>query len=51
MVQVSIFINWIFQVRITNFDLDVYGISRDRSIQLLDVETGNSIRVRETTHE
>lgn len=30
---------------------NVYAISRDRSIQLLDVETGNSIRLRETTHE
>ncbi|CEP09676.1 hypothetical protein [Parasitella parasitica] len=29
----------------------VYGISRDRSIQLLDTETGKSIRVREATHE
>ncbi|KAG2213556.1 hypothetical protein INT46_002262, partial [Mucor plumbeus] len=29
----------------------IYGISRDRSIQLLDTETGKSIRVRETTHE
>ncbi|KAI8642408.1 WD40-repeat-containing domain protein [Parasitella parasitica] len=29
----------------------IYGISRDRSIQLLDTETGKSIRVREVTHE
>lgn len=29
----------------------IYGISRDRSIQLLDTETGKAIKVRETTHE
>ncbi|CAO3625149.1 unnamed protein product [Mucor fragilis] len=29
----------------------IYGISRDRSIQLLDTETGQAIKVRETTHE
>lgn len=31
--------------------VDIWGISRDRSIQLLDTETGEVIRVRETTHE
>ncbi|KAI8090518.1 WD40-repeat-containing domain protein [Thamnidium elegans] len=30
---------------------NLYAISRDRSIQLLDTETGSVIRVRETTHD
>ncbi|KAI9273922.1 WD40-repeat-containing domain protein, partial [Helicostylum pulchrum] len=30
---------------------NLYSISRDRSIQLLDTETGSVIRVRETTHD
>ncbi|KAI7892616.1 WD40-repeat-containing domain protein [Mucor mucedo] len=30
---------------------NIWGISRDRSIQLLDTETGEVIRVRETTHD
>ncbi|KAI8885397.1 WD40 repeat-like protein [Backusella circina FSU 941] len=30
---------------------NLFAISRDRSIQLLDTETGNTIRLRESTHE
>ncbi|KAG1171189.1 hypothetical protein G6F70_006834 [Rhizopus microsporus] len=37
-----------------SFSLDgknVFGISRDRSIQILDTETGQTIRTRQNTHE
>lgn len=33
------------------FSIEILGISRDRSIQTLDTETGNVVRTIEASHE
>ncbi|KAI8976213.1 WD40-repeat-containing domain protein [Pilobolus umbonatus] len=38
-------------VRFTQDGSNIYAISRDRSIRLLDTETGKEIKMREKTHE